>query len=298
MAVTNSSQTRPVNTFEQLYAGHASNRLLAGQRHFNESLDAVIFGSASLVHRLDLSNGRVIRQDVDLGDLGIHQAQGHGVSVTTAEEGTSALSVFILKHSRSIFQLSRQAFVRLLETCMAPAHYLDVLLDNNGAFSSYVTHESDGRLLQDYYILAKLPFGPYANGSIMLRHSFKDNRTDCILSVDGAWAFCDRFTELDSTKCLENRANKASPPADPFLILALALEHISAYIEDERANIDSRVCLQEGKSGVALHNFNAQGRAKVTDYAVVMRDLHMLESLLRTRLYVALRETLQQRIPP
>lgn len=168
---------------------------------FNESIDGVVFGSVSLVYRLDLSNGRVIRQDVDLSDLGIQQVQGHGVSATTAEEGKNALSVFILKHSRAVFQLSQQAFVRLLETCLAPAHYLDVLLDNNGALSSYVTHESDERLLQDYYVLAKLPFGPYANGSIMFRHSFKDNCTDCILSVDGALTFCDRFTELDSTKC-------------------------------------------------------------------------------------------------
>jgi hypothetical protein len=114
----------------------------------------------------------------------------------------------------------------------------------------------------------------------MFHHSFKDNRTDCILSVDDASTFCDRFAELDSTKCLETRANKASPLTDPFLILALALEHISTYMEDERAEVDRRVCLQEGKSGVALHNFNSRGRAKVTEYSVVMKDLHIIESLL------------------
>lgn len=114
----------------------------------------------------------------------------------------------------------------------------------------------------------------------MFRHSLKDNRTDCILSLDDASTFCDRFTELDSIKCLGSRANRAPPLADPFLILALLLEHISTYVEDERADIDRRVCLQEGKSGIALHTLNARGRAKVTEYAVVMRDLHMLESLL------------------
>ena len=56
----NSPQTPRVNdAFENLYAGHVSNRLLAGQIHFNESLDTVIFGSASSVHRLDLSNGHI-----------------------------------------------------------------------------------------------------------------------------------------------------------------------------------------------------------------------------------------------
>jgi hypothetical protein len=114
----------------------------------------------------------------------------------------------------------------------------------------------------------------------MFRHSFKDNRAHCILSVDGARTFCDRFTELDSTKCLGTQANTASPSADPFLIVALALQHISTSMEVERANIDRRVCLQEGKSGVALHSFNVRGRANVTEYAAVMRDLHMLESLL------------------
>ena len=114
----------------------------------------------------------------------------------------------------------------------------------------------------------------------MFRHSFKDNRADCILSVDGAWTFCDRFKEFDATTCLETRANKASSPSDPFLILSLALEHISTSMEDERADIDRRVCLQEGKSGITLHNFSFRGQADVREYAVVLRDLHMLESLI------------------
>lgn len=280
MSATNISETYLVNAFGKLYAGHSSNRLLAGQIQFNESLNAMTFGSTSLVHRLNLSNGTVFRQDIDLDDLDVHQAQGHCASVTTTGEGKNTLSVYILKHSRHGFQVSRQAFVRLLETCRAPAHYLDLLDDDNGVFSSYMTHDSDERILQDYYMLVKLPFGPHVNGSLMFRHSFKDDHTDCIVSVQGAWTFCERFAEFDLTKCLEARANNASPRADPFLILALAMEHISTCVERERADIDRRVCLQEGKSGVALHNFNARGRAKVTEYAVVLRDLHMLEGLL------------------
>jgi hypothetical protein len=51
-------------------------------------------------------------------------------------------------------------------------------------------------------------------------------------------------------------------------------------MEDNRHDVDRQVCMLESKSGVALHNFNARGRAKITEYAIVKRDLHMLEGLL------------------
>jgi hypothetical protein len=112
----------------------------------------------------------------------------------------------------------------------------------------------------------------------MFRYSFQDNCATCLLASGGAWDFADRFMELDSPD--HSKVSGSSSPMDPFIILSLFLEHVSAQMEDDRIAVDRRVCRQESKSGVALHNFNAGGRAKITEYAIVKRDLHMLEGLL------------------
>ena len=65
-----------------------------------------------------------------------------------------------------------------------------------------------------------------------------------------------------------------------FVVLSLFLEHISMGMEEERAHMDRRVCARESKTGVAVHNINAQQRAKITEYVVMKKDLHMLEGLL------------------
>jgi hypothetical protein len=127
-------------------------------------------------------------------------------------------------------------------------------------------------------MLVKLPFGPFANGSFMFRYDFQDAQATCLLSASNAAVLAHRFMEIDS---LENSyPTGKSSPLDPFVILSLFLEHISAQMEDNRHDVDRQVCMLESKSGVALHNFNARGRAKITEYAIVKRDLHMLEGLL------------------
>ena len=112
----------------------------------------------------------------------------------------------------------------------------------------------------------------------MFRYDFQDAQATCLLSASNAAVLAGRFMETDSLG--NSHPTGKFSQLDPFVILSLFLEHISAQMEDSRHDVDRQVCMLESKSGVALHNFNARGRAKITEYAILKRDLHMLEGLL------------------
>jgi hypothetical protein len=124
----------------------------------------------------------------------------------------------------------------------------------------------------------KLPYGPLVNGSLMFRYSFEDDCATCLLSTTSAQKLSDRFMELVQPRTSKDGEHPSQP--DATVVLSLFLEHISVQMEDERGRMDNRVCAQESKTGVALHNFEARRRAKISEYAIVKRDLHMLEGLL------------------
>src|SRR6202034_3514017 len=66
---------------------------------------------------------------------------------------------------------------------------------------------------------------------------------------------------------------------DPFIFLSLLFEHFSMQLEDERESMDQRVCVQECRSGIKVHSsFQNIGEAKIGEYAIVKRELHLTEA--------------------
>jgi hypothetical protein len=50
-------------------------------------------------------------------------------------------------------------------------------------------------------------------------------------------------------------------------------------MEDERESMDQQVCVQESRSGVKVHtHFQNIGQAKIGEYAIVKRNLHLTEA--------------------
>ena len=50
-------------------------------------------------------------------------------------------------------------------------------------------------------------------------------------------------------------------------------------MEDERESMDQQVCVQECASGIKVHSgFQNIGQAKIGEYAIVKRDLHLTEA--------------------
>ena len=50
-------------------------------------------------------------------------------------------------------------------------------------------------------------------------------------------------------------------------------------LEDERESMDQRVCVQECRSGIKVHSsFQNIGQAKIGEYAIVKRELHLTEA--------------------
>jgi hypothetical protein len=66
---------------------------------------------------------------------------------------------------------------------------------------------------------------------------------------------------------------------DPFIFLSLLFEHFSTQMEEQRESMDRRVCVQESRSGVKVHaGFQNIGQAKIGEYTIVKRDLHLTEA--------------------
>ncbi|KAJ9605461.1 hypothetical protein H2200_010118 [Cladophialophora chaetospira] len=60
----------------------------------------------------------------------------------------------------------------------------------------------------------------------------------------------------------------------------MLLEHFRIGNDDDRNDIDKSVCRIENRSGVSLHNFGSRTRAKIGEYALLQRDLHMQDALI------------------
>ena len=110
------------------------------------------------------------------------------------------------------------------------------------------------------------------NASMLFHHDFRSNLTKCIISTN-------KYRESDLSNIFLELATHSSKPPSPFVIIALFAEYASTEFENERKHLDTDVCLAEAQSGVTVHNIGA-GRAKVTEYASVKKELHIIESLL------------------
>jgi hypothetical protein len=126
-------------------------------------------------------------------------------------------------------------------------------------------------------LLLKLPNGYFVNGSFFFRYSFADNCTICLASIVNSADFDVRLREVFSRETSDEAPRIRRP--DPFIFLSLLFEHFSMQMENERESMDRRVCVQESRSGVKVHaGFQNIGQAKIGEYAIVKRDLHLTEA--------------------
>ena len=58
MASATVTEKSPLNSFQRLYSKQKQNHLLAGEKRFNALIDQIDFGNTSLVHKLQILNGR------------------------------------------------------------------------------------------------------------------------------------------------------------------------------------------------------------------------------------------------
>lgn len=126
-------------------------------------------------------------------------------------------------------------------------------------------------------LLLKLPNAFLVNGSFFFRYSFADGCTTCLASIVNSAKFDGRLREVFPSETPDGAPRICRP--DPFIFLSLLFEHFSIQMEDERESMDQRVCVQESRSGVKVHaGFQNIGQAKIGEYAIVKRDLHLTEA--------------------
>jgi hypothetical protein len=124
--------------------------------------------------------------------------------------------------------------------------------------------------------MAKLPFGPFSNGSIFMHYSFATASTTCIVSSTRAQILVERLYDVCSSSFMQLKSSKPHP----FIPATMFFEHCRIANEDDRNDIDKSVCNIENRSGVSLHNFGSRTRAKVGEYALLQRELHMQDALI------------------
>ncbi|EXJ54148.1 hypothetical protein A1O7_09485 [Cladophialophora yegresii CBS 114405] len=121
-------------------------------------------------------------------------------------------------------------------------------------------------------LMVKFPFGPFSNGSLFMCHSLTTGHTTCIISATRAQILANRFLDVFT------HSRSSSPYA--FIPAALLLEHLRTANDNDRNDIDQCVCRIENRSGVSLHNFGSRTRAKIGEYALLQRELHMQDALI------------------
>lgn len=122
--------------------------------------------------------------------------------------------------------------------------------------------------------MVKFPFGPFANGSLFLHHSLSTGNTTYIITTTRAQILAERLFDMFSNTTLT-----PSKP-HPFIPIGALLEHFRISNDDDRNDIDNSVCRIENRSGVSLHNFGSRTRAKIGEYALLQRELHMQDALI------------------
>ncbi|OCT54199.1 hypothetical protein CLCR_00257 [Cladophialophora carrionii] len=250
-----------------LYEAQPHSHILGGQARFQELFREFSFGEEKSVHRLTVQRGIPYREDVECAKL---------VERNHASSHEPSLTVFFTRClPRKQIALTPAAFAQLLENSHVPPSYLEVLSNNNGIFSSYVLRGHTG-LATHYYLMVKFPFGPFSNGSLFTCHSLATGHTTCIISATQAQILVDRLFDVFSHSPLSY--SPSSPYA--FIPAALLLEHMRIANEDDRGDIDQSVCRIENRSGVSLHNFGSRTRAKIGEYALLQRELHMQDALI------------------
>lgn len=110
----------------------------------------------------------------------------------------------------------------------------------------------------------------------MLHHHFPTGKTGVVIEVTNTHLLAERMFELFSTPYYST----ASGPPHPLIPLVLFVDHLRCLNEDERIDIDKSICHLESRSGVALHNFGSRTRARISEFALLKKDLHMKEALL------------------
>jgi hypothetical protein len=126
-------------------------------------------------------------------------------------------------------------------------------------------------------LLLKLPRAFVVNGSFFFRYSFADNCTTCLASIVNSAKFDARLRDVFPSETADEAPRICRP--DPFIFLSLLFEHFSMQLEDERESMDQRVCVQECRSGIKVHSsFQNIGQAKIGEYAIVKRELHLTEA--------------------
>lgn len=103
-----------------------------------------------------------------------------------------------------------------------------------------------------------------------------NGRTTCIITSTRAQILAKRF--FDAFHFPTTTAKPSSP--HPFVPLAMLLEHFRITNDEDRDHIDQAVCRIENRSGVSLHTFGSRMRAKIGEYALLQRELHMQDALI------------------
>lgn len=106
----------------------------------------------------------------------------------------------------------------------------------------------------------------------MLHHHFATGKTTVVTEVTNAQYLAETMSKAFSTS--------PSRSPHPLAPLALFVDHLRCLSEDERRDIDKSICQLESRSGVALHTFSARPRARISEYALLKKELHMKEALM------------------
>lgn len=157
--------------------------------------------------------------------------------------------------------LERELFIELLEEVAVPPTFVDVLVDNNGAYATSpitlsVSQPSESfRTTQQFY-----PPGKRLSRIGLFFKPTNTATTWCTLyyaydveTASSTFLVIGRHAKLYQSRLqqLYSNASGTKSQQDPFTAIAAMVAEMAALFEEERRIRDRRVQLEEGKTGFA-----------------------------------------------
>ena len=187
-----------------------------------------------------------------------------------------------------------EGLVYLFNHCLIPAEFIEILVNNNGAFMSRTreaAEDSVPRRLSKHYVESlpgtfdmcvliaglgiwiKCPTSLFLNSAIYFSCDLQTLETTVIVFGTYLSQIISRLQAIFPRNCAE----RVLATKDPFVVLSAIVAEYSSLMEYERRRLDFAIREHESKTGASAHMYDESFRAQTQEYAILNQALHVTE---------------------
>ncbi|KAI9702332.1 MAG: hypothetical protein M1836_000811 [Candelina mexicana] len=200
--------------------------------------------------------------------------------LNTDEEDTATWIYYSGGFRRLVHSLTQPSFEFLFDQLNIPPKYIEVLVNNNGAYCAFPTFFPERGDSELFHVLIKLPRS-VLNASLYYQYSLVSKQIVCVICGNFIPELKTALKQVFLTGTSSTSQFPKAPARDPFLILSTTVSEYVSWMEHERSRYDDTVRHLESKTGMCSITYDDSQRAVAAEYAALLKDLHKCEGNLR-----------------